>query len=89
MINNNQMLRSIYFKKGFDWKEENEYRWLFYSHKAGKIFVDVKSAIHTVVLGDKFPIAMYERVKKYCKNLNCKCYALNYRHPEYNLIKFV
>ena len=88
LINKNEMLHSIYFKKGFDWKEEYEYRWLFYSHRPGKIIVDVKSAIHTIVLGDKFPTDMYERVKKYCKGLNCKCYSLNYRHPEYNLIKF-
>lgn len=89
LINHNKMLRSIYFKKGYDWQEEYEYRWLLYSERTEKILVNVPEAIHTVVLGNEFPESKYEEVKSYCENLDCKCFALNYRHPAYNLIEFV
>ncbi|BBO91956.1 DUF2971 domain-containing protein [Desulfosarcina ovata] len=31
LINANDMLRSIYFKKSIDWRDETEYRWILYS----------------------------------------------------------
>lgn len=87
IINHNDMLRSIYFKKAMDWSDECEYRWLVYSNKSGDMLIDVKKAIHSVVLGCNFPAEKYDEVRGYCRNLKCDCYALNYCHPRYDLIK--
>lgn len=84
---NSNSIESIYFKKGKDWKNENEYRWIYYSER-DEIFVDIKSSIHSVVLGYKFPRDSWERAIKLCKELNCNCYKLDYQHPRYKLIEW-
>lgn len=89
IINDNNMLHSVYFKKGADWSEEIEYRWLVFSANAEqKLLVDIRDAIHSVVLGSKFPPEKYEEVKGYCRRLKCSCYALSYSHPKYALHEF-
>jgi hypothetical protein len=89
IINDNNMLHSVYFKKGADWSEEIEYRWLVFSANLEQEFllVDIRDAIHSVVLGSKFPPEKYEEVKGYCRSLKCSCYALSYSHPKYTLCK--
>ncbi|MEQ8525243.1 DUF2971 domain-containing protein [Gracilimonas sp.] len=89
LITSNEILHSIYFKKGYDWREENEYRWLIYSKKVKPIYIDVEKAIHSIVLGYKFPESRYDEAKNYCLKLGCKCYALNYTHPKYELIELI
>jgi hypothetical protein len=88
IINDNNMLHSVYFKKGADWSEEIEYRWLVFSANPEQgLLVDIRDAIHSVVLGSRFPAEKYEEVKGYCRNLKCSCYALSYSHPKYDLRK--
>jgi Protein of unknown function (DUF2971) len=87
IINHNSMLHSIYFKKGIDWSEEIEYRWLIFSASFEQKMVNIKDSIHSVVLGSKFPIDKYKEIEVYCKNLNCSCYVLSYSHPKYKLIE--
>jgi hypothetical protein len=87
IINHNSMLHSIYFKKGIDWSEEIEYRWLIFSASFEQKMVNIKDSIHSVVLGSKFPVDKYEGIEAYCKNLSCSCYALSYSHPQYKLIE--
>lgn len=86
-INQNSMLKSIYFKKGIDWENESEYRWIYYSERKN-IFVDIKNSIHSVVLGNRFPRDSWERAKNLCKELKCNCYMLDYQHPRYKLIEW-
>jgi hypothetical protein len=88
IINNNNMLYSVYFKKGADWSEEIEYRWLVFSSNLDPLLVDIRDAIHSVVLGSKFPSEKYEDVKEYCRKLKCSCYRLAYIHPKYELVEF-
>lgn len=83
LINANYMLKSIYFKKGSDWVEENEYRWLLYSESFEPYFVDISDAIQAVVLGSRFPLNQVPQAKTYCKALACDCYQLNYEYPKY------
>lgn len=87
IINDNNMLHSIYFKKGVDWSEEIEYRWLVFSVSSEPKLVNIRDAIHSVVLGSKFLAEKYEEVKAYCRSLKCSCYALSYNHPQYDLVE--
>jgi hypothetical protein len=89
LINSNQMLKSLYFKKSFDWKAEAEFRWLIYSESEKDILVPIHNAIKAVVLGWKFPTSRYQEVKDYCSTLGCSCFILDYQHPKYQLIKIL
>jgi hypothetical protein len=88
LINENNILHSIYFKKGMDWTDEVEYRWLMLTSSAEGKYVKFGNAIHSVVLGTRFPVDKYDEAKEKCKSLNVPCYLFVYRHPEYELIQF-
>jgi hypothetical protein len=85
IIDVNEMLRSIYFKKSVDWKHENEYRWLLFSESKETTYVSIENAVEAVVLGCKFPPNQFSQAKNYCKDLGCSCYLLEYQHPRYQL----
>ncbi len=86
LINHNDMLRSIYFKKSIDWRDESEYRWLLYSEDTHPIHIPIDNCIVGVVLGCNFPADKIEETCLYCKGLKCSCYMLRYQHPEYELL---
>jgi hypothetical protein len=87
IISQNDMLKSIFFKKNIDWRDQNEIRWLLFSEEAD-IFVDIKDSIKAVVLGCKFEEKEFENAIKYCKDLKCACFKLEYEHPGYTIIQF-
>lgn len=85
IINENEMLRSIYFKKSIDWIHENEFRWLFFSESKETIYVSIENSVKAVVLGCEFPPNQFSQAKAYCEYLGCSCYVLKYQHPQYQL----
>ena len=87
VMNRNRMLKSIYFKKSIDWKEECEYRWLLFDSTEKPIYVSIENSIKAVVLGSKFPANQFSQVKAYCQELGIPYYLLIYRHPQYKLGK--
>ena len=86
LMNDNKMLRSIYFKKSIDWKEECEYRWLLFARTEKPIYVSIENSIKAVVLGSRFPLNQWSQVKDYCREIGSSCFWLEYRHPEYQLL---
>lgn len=86
-INENRMLKSIFFKKSIDWIGEQERRWLVFHEDKKEILISIKSSIKAVVLGSEFPINQISQAKMYCKGLGCPCYMLDYQHPQYTLKK--
>jgi len=87
VVSNNEMHRSIYFKKSKDWKGEEEYRYLLYRETCENVFISIQKAVIGVVLGCNFPRNQFSQAKGYCNELGCECYALNYSHPQYQLEK--
>jgi hypothetical protein len=85
VINENEMLKQIYFRKSIDWIGENEYRWLIFDESGKDVFVSIKSAVKEVVLGSKFPTNHISQARRYCEELGCPCYKLEYQHPKYEL----
>lgn len=59
LINRNFYLHSRFFKKHFDWKDENEYRWLIYLNNENDIYVDFKKSLKAIVLGCNINPAYY------------------------------
>lgn len=86
-INENEMLKHIYFNKGIDWKDESEYRWLLFNEQEDDIYIDLEPCIKSVVLGVNYPINRIKEIKKYCRSIKCSCYQLGYSHPKYFLQK--
>lgn len=84
-INNNEMLKSIFFKKNIDWSGEEEFRWLLFNENKDDIFIPISDVIKGVVLGCKFPNDQELEVKGYCNSLKCPCYSLLYEHPKYEI----
>ncbi len=89
LIKENDMTKSILFKKDKDWENESEYRWLVYSEKEEDIFIPIEKSIKAVVLGANFPTNQISQAQSYCKDLRCACYLLEYRHPKYELKKLI
>ena len=85
LINNNSMLRSIYFKKSIDWRDEQEFRWLLFAEHNEIIYVDIEKAIEAVILGWRFPPNQVSQAKDYCRSLGCPCSMIDYEHPRYKL----
>lgn len=85
IINSNQILKSLYFKKSIDWKAEKEFRWLIYSESKEDTLVPIRNIIKAVVLGWKFPVNRIREVREYCKALNSPCFKIDYQHPKYEL----
>ncbi len=87
LMNENSMLRSTYFKKSIDWKEECEYRWLLFERTEKPVFVSIEKSIEVVVLGSQFPQNQVSQVKAYCREIGSRCFCLEYRHPKYQLLR--
>ena len=85
ILNDNEMIRSVYFKKSKDWIAESEYRYLLYSHTAEPVFLRIENSIKYVVLGTRFPNNQVSQAKSYCAELKCDLYWLTYGHPRYNI----
>lgn len=85
VLNHNQMMRSIYFKKSTDWQAESEYRYLLFSMVDGPIFVSIERATKYVVLGTQFPDNQISQAQSLCRGLDCNLYWLQYQHPRYTL----
>lgn len=83
IINQNRRLSSIFFKKGMDWCNENEFRWLLFTEDREPAYVSIENALEAVVLGFNFPLNQITQAILYCKELGCPCYILDYRHPKY------
>ena len=86
LLNKNSMLRSIYFKKSIDWRDEGEYRWLLFARTEKPVYVSIENSIKTVVLGSRFPPNQVSQVKAYCREIGSPCFWLQYLHPEYQLV---
>ena len=86
LINENDMIKSVYFKKFIDWKEESEYRWLIYVPTGMWTYISIENVIESVVLGSEFPHNQVDQVKRYCRSLGCSCYQLTYGPSNYDLI---
>ena len=88
-INQNAMLQSIYFKKSIDWRDESEYRWLIFAQTEKPIYVSIENSIKAVVLGSQFPLNQVSQAKDYCREIDSSCYQLEYRHPKYQLERYI
>lgn len=86
LLSKNDMLKSIYFKKSFDWEGEYEHRWLLYDPILEPIYIPIEGIVKAVVLGWKFPTNQISQIQSYCKELKCSCFMLEYRHPQYTLL---
>ena len=85
-MNENGILKNVYFRKGIDWDKENEYRWLLFSESKEPIYVSIEGVVEYVVLGWQFPPNQFSQAKKYCSALgSCPCYCLTYNHPKYSI----
>ena len=89
VMNKNGMLRSIYFKKSFDWRDESEYRWLIFAQTEKPVYVSIENSIKAVVLGSQFPLNQVSQAKDYCREIGSNCYQLKYRHPKYQLVRYI
>ena len=87
LMNENGMLQSIYFKKSIDWKEECEYRWLVFARTEKPVYVSIENSIEAVVLGSHFPLNQVSQVKAYCREIDCRCFCVQYLHPKYQLLR--
>ncbi len=87
LMNENSMLRSIFFKKSIDWKEECEYRWLLFGQTEKPIYVSIEDSIEAVVLGSQFPLNQWSQVRAYCQQIGSPCFRLLYWHPKYQLLR--
>ncbi len=85
LLNSNQMLHSVYFKKSIDWEDECEYRWLLFSESGKPVLVSIDDCVEAVVLGCNFPEKKVPDTIAYCNILACQCYKLDYLHPKYKI----
>ena len=87
ILNNNNMLHSIFYKKSIDWRDECEHRWLLFSDDDKPIFVSIEDCVEGIVLGCEFPPDKFDEIREYCSHLNCSCFKLSYEHPKYEISK--
>ena len=83
VMNENNMLQSVYFRKSIDWRDEGEYRWLLFSQTEKEVYVSIRNSIKAVVLGSQFPPNQESQAINYCQEIGSSCYRLEYRHPKY------
>ncbi len=46
--------KELFFIKNIDYRDENEYRIVYYENKPGYIFINIKNALKGIILGDNF-----------------------------------
>ncbi|RJP53930.1 MAG: DUF2971 domain-containing protein [Anaerolineaceae bacterium] len=61
-----------FLSKHSDWRDETEYRWLFYNPTKGKMdeFINIEGALTAVIVGIDFPQVYEPSLKALCKDLN-------------------
>jgi hypothetical protein len=46
--------KELFFIKNVDYRDENEYRIIYFENKPGDFFIDIRSSIKGIILGDNF-----------------------------------
>jgi len=70
-----QYANTMFFNKNRDWKDETEYRYVFYSDDSQYQFIKIANVLKGLVLGVDFPQAYYPVIayfkEKYCLEVRC------------------
>lgn len=70
-----QYANTMFFNKNRDWKDETEYRYVFYSDDGEYQFIPIDNILKGLVLGVDFPQVYYPVIEyfkeKYCLEVRC------------------
>ena len=65
-------IRSLFFTKHLDWRDEMEYRAMVYDDKKEAVFSSITNCLKGIVLGHKFPAADIPLVQEYGRKYGSK-----------------
>ena len=74
--------RDFFFTKQADYRDENEYRIVFYLSNFGSIFVDIKDSLKGIILGDNFNRIYLRIIEEYVKDNNLFCYRDTWKNGD-------
>ncbi len=59
--------KDLFFVKARDWEQEREFRWLVSGKGDEDFYIDIRSSLVGIALGDRFPYCFKARVGKYAE----------------------
>jgi len=82
-LNDNQQLKSRFFKKHTDWKSEHEYRWLLFSENGSEFYLPFHNSLKAIVFGSK----TNDRYFKTLKDDKIPLYFLQFTNGNYQVLE--
>lgn len=59
-------VNTLFFQKNIDWSSEREYRWVVEAHGDAYFYVDIRSSLMAILVGEAIPISHKRRIGQYC-----------------------
>jgi hypothetical protein len=76
----NFWFQDLFLRKLSDWKNEDEYRWIYLDDNLGPIYVGFEGALEAIVIGEHVPNSYYEDILRYCVKYHADVTNLNWRN---------
>jgi hypothetical protein len=72
----------FFFNKQDDWSNEREFRWVYTGKEKLGHHLDFQfaDALEAIIVGDKFPIELYPKIKEYCLKFGVPCLRVFMSH---------
>ena len=80
-LNDNQQLKSRFFRKHNDWESEHEYRWLVFAEDGSELKISIHNSLKAIVFGSKTNSRYFETLKKE----NIPLYFLDFSNGSYSV----
>lgn len=75
----NDFIKSKFFKKHYDWRDEHEYRWLVISNKTTDLYINFEDSLEAIVLGCDVKPVYFPIFKEY----NVPVFYLDFVYGKY------
>ncbi|MBM7605973.1 hypothetical protein JOC75_004001 [Metabacillus crassostreae] len=83
----NKYYKELFFEKMLDWKDESEYRWVFFSNEDRHYEVfKFQDALVGIILGVDFPPVYETIIESYCKKSNIHVIRMDWYNGKPNIL---
>ena len=72
-----RFVRTLFFEKMTDWRDESEYRWVMFSDRDEDVFIEFKDSLAGIMFGDNTPAEDIDAILRFTDELGISCMASN------------
>ena len=76
----NSWFPDLFLHKLSDWKNEDEYRWIYLDEHSEPIYIEFAESLEAIVIGEGVPDSYYEDILRYCVKYHADVTNLNWHN---------